>query len=64
MSLKPRTIYKVFLKNGQTIILKGRSSMRDTRSNIFEIYDDEGKRSLCARFELSEIAGVTFDKEC
>ena len=60
----PQTIYKVFLKNGQIVTLKGRRSMRDSTNNTFEIYDDERKKSLRARFELSEIAGVAFDKEC
>lgn len=60
----PQTIYKVFLKNGQTVTLKGRRSMRDSTNNTFEIYDDERNKSLRARFELSEIAGVAFDKEC
>lgn len=59
---KPITIYKVFLKNGQIVTLKGRSSLRG--ANTFEIYKEESKKSLCARFELSEVAGVVFDKEC
>lgn len=62
MSFNPQTIYKVFLKNGQTITLKGRSSMRNT--NTFEIYKEERNKDVIARFELSALAGVTFDKEC
>lgn len=61
---EPRTIYKVFFKNGQTVTLKGRSSSRSAKDNFFEIYRDERRNVLAARFELSEIVGVTFDKEC
>lgn len=59
-----RTIYTIYLKNGQKVILKGTSSTRDQRGNTFEIYQDKDKHDIAARFELSEVAGVAFDKEC